>query len=60
MLKVALCDPCHFQTASGNSVALAASRAIAIGTQFKDPLAKTSESWEGWVPSSVDPAGVWI
>lgn len=41
--EVAFCDPCHFQTASGKSVALAASRAVAIGTQFKEPPAKPSK-----------------
>lgn len=41
--EVAFCDPCHFHTASGKSAALAASRAVAIGTQFKEPPAKPSE-----------------
>lgn len=50
--EVAFCDPCHFQTASGKSVALAASRAVAIGTQFKEPPAKPFErcgrGWGAW------------
>lgn len=45
--EVAFCDPCHFQTASGKSVALAASRAVAIGTQFKEPPPNHLKDVEG-------------